>query len=39
MYGPHHIFIMPRGLELNLSRMVHDCRWLQCSATEYIHIS
>ncbi|KAG6325736.1 hypothetical protein ID866_13353 [Astraeus odoratus] len=36
MYGPHHIFIMPHSIELNLSRMVHHCRWVECKAAGHM---
>ncbi|KAG6330723.1 hypothetical protein ID866_8368 [Astraeus odoratus] len=29
-HGPDHIMVMPRSVELDLSRMVHGPKWMDC---------
>ncbi|KAG6329629.1 hypothetical protein ID866_9461 [Astraeus odoratus] len=32
MHHPNHVLVMPRNVELNLSRMVHGPRWAECNS-------
>ncbi|KAG6329572.1 hypothetical protein ID866_9516 [Astraeus odoratus] len=32
MYGPDHILIVPRSVELDLNKMMHGPKWVECRA-------